>query len=414
MERIDTLSLETRVRAVRSRRPGFAPNRTELFLVALSIFLMAPPGRAQTLQTVENALPDFTTMSVEDLVQQDVSVRQQLQGTVSLTLQDGILGGHVHQAGEWMVGYNYMFMEMDGNRTGSNRVSTADVFADGFAVSPTRMTMEMHMLNLMHAPSDEFTWMVMVPFKRIKMDHLTSVGARFSTLTEGVGDVSLSGFYTFYDRERKVYSRRSDRGCGHKDSSECWGNCWDELRQAHVGLSMYFPTGSIDQRGAIPGNSDAKLPYPMQLGSGTFDLEPSLTYQSVSETWAWGIQGAMLVRLGSNSNSYSLGDRFSASAWASRKLSDRFAIDMRLDETIWGDVRGADPELNPAMVPTARPDLRGGNRLDFSLGASFYIPEGMLEGNRVHVEVGVPLQQSLNGPQLETDWLLQTSWSWTY
>jgi hypothetical protein len=122
----------------------------------------------------------------------------------------------------------------------------------------------------------------------------------------------------------------------------------------------------------------------------------------------------MLFHLGRNKHSYSLGDRFSAAAWASRKLSDQFALDMRLDETIWGDVNGADPELNPMIVPTARPDLRGGNRLDFWLGTTFYVSEGTLKGNRLHVEFGVPLQQSLNGPQLETDWLFQTSWSWTF
>ncbi|MCH7688208.1 MAG: hypothetical protein IH899_16250 [Planctomycetes bacterium] len=177
---------------------------------------------------------------------------------------------------------------------------------------------------------------------------------------------------------------------------------------------MHFPTGSIDERDATPMNPNAKLPYPMQLGSGTYDLKPSLTFLSITEKWAWGTQAAVLFRLGRNKHSYSLGDRFNASIWASRKLSDSHSLDIRLDETIWGDVDGADPELNPMMVPTARPDLQGGNRLDLWLGTTYYIPEGRLEGNRLHVEVGVPLHQSLNGPQLETDWLLQSSWSWTY
>lgn len=414
MERFRTFALSHAGRAAISQNLASAPIRTSLLLVAFAVILSTPSVEAQDLPIVDDALPDFTSMSIEDLVEQEMTVRERLQGTRKLTLQEGILGGHVHEAGEWMVGYNYMFMDMDGNLTGSNRVSTADVFAQGFPVSPTRMTMQMHMVHLMYAPSDEFTWMAMVPFKQLQMDHVTAMGGQFTTQTEGIGDVRLGGFYTFYDRERKVYSGRPEPCCADEANGDCWFNCWDELRRAHLGLSMYFPTGSIDERGATPANPDDKLPYPMQLGSGTFDLEPSLTYQTLTETWAWGMQAAVLVRLGENNNDYSLGDRFSASAWASRKLSDRLSLDMRLYETIWGNVRGADPELNPLVVPTARPDLRGGNRLDFWLGTTFYIPEGMFKGNRFHVEFGVPLHQSLNGPQLETDWMLQSSWSWTY
>jgi hypothetical protein len=392
----------------------------KLFLAACVVFLVSPLVRAQDslpvqeLQTVDDALPDFTSMSLEELVEQDTTVNERLQATRALTLQDGILGGHVHNAGEWMIGYRSTFMDMDGNRSGSNRLSTADVFAQGFLVSPTRMTMQMQMLHVMYAPSDEVTWMAMAPFKRLKMDHVTATGVPFTTQSEGIGDVSLTGFYTFYNAERKVFSGRLEPGCGSKTNGDRWCNSWDELRQAYFGLTMHFPTGSIDERDATPMNTNAKLPYPMQLGSGTYDLEPSLTFQSVNETWAYGLTGKMLFHLGRNKHSYSLGDRFSASAWASRKLSDQFALDMRLDETIWGDVNGADPELNPMIVPTARPDLRGGNRLDFWLGTTFYVSEGTLKGNRLHVEFGVPLQQSLNGPQLETDWLFQTSWSWTF
>ncbi len=359
-------------------------------------------------------MPDFTKMSLEDLVKQEVSVRERLRGTTKLTLQDGILGGHVHEAGEWMVGYKYIYMDMKGNRDGTNRVSTADVLGQGFMVAPRRMSMEMHMIHVMHAPSDEITWMVMLPIKRIKMDHITGMGVPFTTRSEGVGDLGFSGFYTFYNTERKVFWGRPDPACVDKKDADCWYNSRDELRRAHFGLTLHTPTGSIDERDATPMNANAKLPYPMQLGSGTFDLEPSITYLSITENWAWGMTGKWLVRLGRNDNRYSLGNRFTVSGWFSQKLSDRVSLDVRLDETVWGDVRGADPDLNPMMVPTARTDLRGGSRLDLWLGTSYYIPCGMFEGNRLHAEFGLPVHQSLNGPQLETDWLFQASWSWTF
>ncbi|MBW2667806.1 MAG: hypothetical protein JRE13_16080 [Deltaproteobacteria bacterium] len=39
---------------------------------------------------------------------------------------------HTHEKGEWMVGYHFMYMGMDGNRNGTHKLSTQDVFDDGF------------------------------------------------------------------------------------------------------------------------------------------------------------------------------------------------------------------------------------------------------------------------------------------
>ncbi len=86
----------------------------------------------------------------------------------------------------------------------------------------------------------------------------------------------------------------------------------------------------------------------------------------------------------------------------------------RLEQSYWGNVRGADAAMNPAMAPTARPDLRGGERLDLWFGLNRYVPEGALEGNRFSLEYGLPLTQALDGPQLETDGQFLASWSWTF
>ena len=108
-----------------------------------------------------------------------------------------VLGTHTHLADEWMVGYEFMSMEMEGNRNGTTRVSTDDVLRE-FPVAPIKMTMEMHMPMLMYAPSDDLTLMAMLPYVRMKMNHVTRSGVSFTTKSEGVGDVELSGLYTFY------------------------------------------------------------------------------------------------------------------------------------------------------------------------------------------------------------------------
>ena len=81
---------------------------------------------------------------------------------------------------------------------------------------------------------------------------------------------------------------------------------------------------------------------------------------------------------------------------------------------MWGNIDGADPELNPAVVPTADPNRRGGKRVDFVLGVNVYVPKGRFKGNRVAFEAGIPVYQSLDGPQLENDWRLTAVWNWTF
>ena len=128
----------------------------------------------------------------------DLSLDQLLSVRLSSTNVMGV--HHSHPKGEWMVGYNYMYMDMDGNRSGSSRVSERDVLAE-FMVTPTKMSMEMHMLEVMYGVTDKVTLMGMLPYIRKSMDHVTRMGTRFKTETEGLGDLSLSTIYTFLNKE---------------------------------------------------------------------------------------------------------------------------------------------------------------------------------------------------------------------
>ena len=97
-----------------------------------------------------------------------------------------------------------------------------------------------------------------------------------------------------------------------------------------------------------------------------------------------------------------------------RKLTRWLSSSVQIAGHIWENIDGADPALNPAMIPTADPDRRGGERVDVLLGTDLYVPNGFFKGFRLAVEGGVPLYQSLDGPQLETDWLLRFGMAWTF
>ncbi|NKB35888.1 MAG: transporter [Gammaproteobacteria bacterium] len=299
----------------------------------------------------------------------------------------GVMGDHIHKQGEFMFSYRFMHMDMSGNRKGSDQLSSAEVLND-FLVSPLDMSMDMHMLGGMYAPSDNLTLMAMLPYVELSMDHLTRMGAEFTTTAKGIGDVRVTALYQFFQQS------------GHK---------------VHLNFGLALPSGNIDERDDTPlGN--VVLPYPMQIGSGTYDLLVGLTYNASRTDWSWGAQVNGTFRLENNDENYSLGDRGQLSAWLAKRWNPYLSTSLRLDGQAWAGIEGADNRIgrfNPmgvAIVPTAQPDLRAGSRIDLLLGFNLLAQEGVLKGHRLAFEVGVPVHQNLDGPQLESDWLITLGW----
>ena len=298
----------------------------------------------------------------------------------------GVMADHVHEKGETMLSYRFMRMTMDGNRVNTDEVTTQDVL-DDFPVTPLRMPMTMHMAGIMYAPAARLTLALMVPFVEIEMDHVNRAGAEFTTNGSGLGDVGLTGLVSLVE----VGSIR-----------------------AHLNLGFSFPTGSITEQDVTPlsNGNEVQLPYPMQVGSGTWDARPGITVLGMTPSWSWGGQAVGTVRLGENDQGYTLGNRVEGTAWAGVKVHDWVSLSVRAAASRWGDIDGADPSpsVNPTVVPTARTDLRGGTRVDLPVGVNVYAPTGALRGHRLAAEVAVPLYQDLNGPQLQTEWLLTLGW----
>ena len=73
-----------------------------------------------------------------------------------------------------MASYRYMRMDMNGMRQGANRVSSDEVFAEGYLVTPESMTMDMHMLGFMYGFSERLTLTLMGNYSESKMDHSVS------------------------------------------------------------------------------------------------------------------------------------------------------------------------------------------------------------------------------------------------
>lgn len=313
-----------------------------------------------------------------------------------------------------MLSYRYMRMDMDGIRRGEERTSAAEVFAadGGYTVTPVDMSMDMHMFGLMYAPTDKLTLMLMANYLSMEMDHrinptappmlLDVVGGdRFTTKTEGWGDTALSALYRFY---------------------------LDGNSKAHLGLGISLPTGSIDESDRTPRPPNPpdvpmptfnvnQLPASMQLGSGTFDFLPSVTFVQQHDKWSWGVQAKGVIRLeNENDNGYRLGNVFELLGWWGYNLNNWAGINGGLSYKHTGKLKGTQQGVgqNGPMelrsVTTAFNDNYGGERIDLILGTNLLVPSGPFKGHRVALDIRLPVRQDLNGYQLETDSVITLGW----
>ena len=300
----------------------------------------------------------------------------------------GVMGDHRHGAKEWMVSYRYMRMGMQDNLDGTNRLTNEQILTN-YMVAPQQMTMtmHMHMVGVMHAPTDRLTLMAMAQYLTNDMNLRSRMGMNFSTVGQGLGDTRVSAIYGLFNRGRQTM---------------------------HLNLGVSIPTGSINERDATPMETDMQLPYPMQTGSGNWDVLPGLTYLGQTDRVSWGAQATGTVRLGENDRGYTLGNQLNGTGWVAYRWNNWWSTSLRLAGSTGVAIDGRDEELNPMMIPTANTNNFGGQRLDGLLGVNFYVHEGRLYNHRLSVEFGLPLYQHLNGPQMAGRSVLTLGWQWAF
>jgi hypothetical protein len=284
-----------------------------------------------------------------------------------------IMGDHYHKKGEFMFSYKYMPMKMIGNIETVDDISNDEIYQN-FVVAPQNMSVNMHMLGIMYAPSDNITLMAMGNYIINDMSLRTKMGVDFVTESNGIGDINLSCIIKMMNKKRQ---------------------------SIHCNIGMSIPTGNIDQRDETPMMNDAKLAYPMQLGSGTWDPSISLTYLGQSDNISWGIQSTYKVRLDENSNSYNFGSIFNIVGWAAIKLSDNFSYSTSLSNFKTQKNNGLDADLNPMVAPLSNTENSGRNQINVGLGLNFLVPKGDFKNLRLASEIRIPVVQKVNGIQMK-------------
>ena len=291
-----------------------------------------------------------------------------------------IMGDHTHHKGGVMFSYRYMTMDMRQLRQGTNDATNTDSHSN-YMVAPQDMTMNMHMLGAMYAPSNKITLMLMANYLENNMNLQMRNGNKFNTASSGLGDVSIGALYSLFNKNRKAM-------------------------HAQIGVSI--PAGSIENKDVLPmsmGNQ-VQLPYPMQTGTGSFGVKLGLTYLGQCDTFSWGHQLTGMINVNDNDQDYKFGNQYKLNNWITAQAGENLGVSVRLEGVMISEIDGASPLLNPMMVTTADTANSGGTSINSGFGLNYMIANGGLKGLRLASEISMPLYQDLKGIQLKQNYNL--------
>jgi hypothetical protein len=344
--------------------------------------LAGPPRRVfqhEQLQPYRRAVDDPDRLSYDDDL---------YNMPINLYRPDGIAppgvsGDHTLKTGHALFSYRYSVAGYQASQTGAHVDTLANVL-NQFPYAPRRMYKQQHLLLLEYGLTDDLTTMVQFPIQVNSIDYVTRDGSRLNDAYTQLGDISLWALY----------------------SLKRWNN-----QQIHANLGLSIPTNLIQTQNQFSVPGSPHLSYPIRVGSGSYDLMPGLTYRGQTERWTWGMQSIATIRTGYNRFGYELGNQIDLNAWGWRRLTSRFAASARLHGMGWGNIRGMDPRLTPALVETNSPNLQGGTRVDLLFGGNYYWPWLRVPGNWFSIEAGFPMYQNLHGPQPRATWLLNGGWN---
>jgi Protein of unknown function (DUF3570) len=334
----------------------------------------------------------------------------------------GVMFDHaLPKAGDFMAGYRYMRSEQAGNMLfGTRTVPLAEANLNGCvdkecAVTPEFMSMNMHMLDLMYAPTDWLTLMFMPQWMDMDMTMTANENVQITGghgghtghghQTGGIGDFGAYALYKAFDHPN---------------------------HQLTVSIGGTAPTGDVDIMLRKTGTNpvyDQRIHYGMQLGSGTWDFKPALTYTGNYGDFLWGAQANATVRLeNQNESGYSLGDIFQSSVWGGYNWTNWLATTVRGMYTSQGKIKGQmlpSEEIDINVYPPATfvpqhigpfdfPSNYGGQFVDLGLGVNVTVPSGAFAGNSLKFEWLQPVHTDYNGYQLDRDYSLNFTWSYGF
>ena len=211
------------------------------------------------------------------------------------------------------------------------------------------------------------------------MGGMSGMGSmKMNSSSTGFGDMKLHGLY-------KIWQKR--------------------CQQITISAGLSIPMGNIKTKGTTfmsSGDSLNKLPYNMQLGTGSFSIIPGINYIGQCKHISWGASAFADMKTGVNAEGYQWGNEYSGSGWMAYKCCKWVSASARMEYVSSGSIKGYDKDIAMMMNndPTANATNYGGTHTNLLLGLNFYVPKGAYKGLRFGFEYLNPINQNMNGTQM--------------
>jgi hypothetical protein len=307
-------------------------------------------------------------------------------------------------AGKFMFSYTPMFMHMEGNYIGSSEVSPQTIVTtvpsnmkmgmmrEMYRIVPSSMDVQSHMFHAMYGVTDWLNVMVMGSYVYKTMNMTTFAGATGTTIL-GTSRASTSGF-------------------GDTSVSALWRLYQDQMHHLHLNLGLSLPSGSTTETVTMlsPMNTfmTMRANYGMQLGTGTVDFLPGVTYTGHLDQWSWGAAYRGRLALDNNVEGYHYGFQQVLTGWGGYTWMPGITTTARVAGSTADRIHGADPLITGLMQGT-NPYFYGGKSIELFGGLEIAGAPFGLGATNLAIEGGGPVFQELNGPQLGRAWQINVA-----
>lgn len=316
----------------------------------------------------------------------------------------GVFGADMPAAGKLVVSIIPQFANLSHTLKGTRQVSSEEVVATTpwfghptlkLRLVPQNVSVASQTLALAYGITNYLSVVVTGGMIERNLDMLTFQGPTSlnrlglsHTGTDGLTDFTASTIYRVYQ---------------------------DPIHRIQLNLGMSFPTGSTHNtfRLLLPDGSYAtsRAFYALQPGAGTFDVMPGIVYAGHIDKWSWGLSYRGRFPLAANPEGYLYGDLHEFNGWAGYSWIKGLTTTFRVNATTQGEIRGLDPMIR-GKAQAANPNFYGGQRVELWGGAT--IGGGLIgqEALTIALEAGIPVYQSLEGPQLSKNWQAGMALRW--
>jgi hypothetical protein len=319
-----------------------------------------------------------------------------------------------------MLGYRYQ-RSMEGanylHNTQPASYVTASNFGggggNGVSMISTGMQMNMHMLDIMYAPTDWLTLMLMPQYMTMDMNMAMVVPQTMQNMCGGMVCPNMRSY-------------NASGGIGDTGGYMLF-KLWDSPDHKLVlSQGATAPTGQVNIRGEF--NNSVPYAINMQLGSGTWDYKPALTYSGRYDDFFWGAQatGTYRMRFYNNQNQllnasgYRLGDIIQGSLWTGYQATDWLSATLRGVYTGQGksissggdqSTTAADGSASSMYTPETYTTNYGGMYGDVGFGLVGNLPFKPFTGHTFSFEWLQPVYTNVVGYQHERTGQLNATWN---